>query len=33
MESQKGEVEKGLNDNKRLAQDSATNFQQVYKGT
>jgi hypothetical protein len=33
MEQEKNEVEKRLNDNKRLVKDSATDFQQVYQRT
>jgi hypothetical protein len=33
VEQEKDEVKKRLNDNKRLAQDSATDFQQVYQRT
>jgi hypothetical protein len=33
VEQEKDEVKKGLNDCVRLVEDSATDFQQVYKGT
>jgi hypothetical protein len=33
VEQEKDEVKKRLNDYFRLAEDSSTDFQQVYKGT